>query len=162
MNYDETVEKVMIFLKERKVCSNSRKSHRECYDSLKLFMLQENKVYSSDVREAWFAYLQAAVPKQRYDIWIKYAYQLEEMEITGTISDRTLYLNRSLYKKLPEQWKKELDHYLESCGQNYTNCTFESMRRNCSEALLIMDEMGISTIQEIDYKIIIRLINSKI
>jgi len=161
MNYDETVEKVMTFLKERKVCSSSRKSHRECYDSLKFFMLQEKKVYSSDVRESWFAYLQATVPKQRYDIWIKYAYQLEEMEITGTISDRTLYLNRSLYKKLPEQWKKELDYYLESCGQNYTNCTFESMRRNCSEALLIMDEMGISTIQEIDYKIIIRLINSK-
>ena len=74
-------------------------------------------MYSSDVREAWFAYLQATVPKQRYDIWIKYAYQLEEMEITGTISDRTLYLNRSLIKKLPEQWKKELDYYLESCGQ---------------------------------------------
>ena len=41
MNYDETVEKVMTFLKERKVCSSSRKSHRECYDSLKFFMLQE-------------------------------------------------------------------------------------------------------------------------
>lgn len=34
MNYKETVEKVMDLLKEKGVCSSSRKSHRDCYESL--------------------------------------------------------------------------------------------------------------------------------
>ena len=34
MNYANTVEKVMSLLKEKKVCSSSRKSHRDCYESL--------------------------------------------------------------------------------------------------------------------------------
>lgn len=36
MNYDETVNKVMILLKEKEICSSSRKSHRDCYESLRL------------------------------------------------------------------------------------------------------------------------------
>lgn len=37
MNYNETVEKVMMLLKEKEVCSSSQKSHRDCYESLGLF-----------------------------------------------------------------------------------------------------------------------------
>lgn len=33
-------EKVMILLKEKEVCSSSRKSHRDCYESLGLFIKQ--------------------------------------------------------------------------------------------------------------------------
>ena len=46
MNYNETVEKVMVLLKEREVCSSSQKSHRDCYESLGLFMEQRNEGYS--------------------------------------------------------------------------------------------------------------------
>lgn len=34
MNYNETVEKVMILLKEKEVCSSGQKSHRDCCESL--------------------------------------------------------------------------------------------------------------------------------
>ena len=44
MNYNETVEKVMVLLKEKEVCSSSQKSHRDCYESLGLFIKQEMEV----------------------------------------------------------------------------------------------------------------------
>ena len=33
MNYNETVDKVMVLLKEKEVCLSCRKSHRDCYVS---------------------------------------------------------------------------------------------------------------------------------
>ena len=38
MNYNETVEKVLMLLKEKEMCSSSQKSHRDCYESLGLFI----------------------------------------------------------------------------------------------------------------------------
>lgn len=53
MNYNETVEKVMMLLKEKEVCSNSQKSHRDCYKSLGLFIKQRDGNYSEVIRENW-------------------------------------------------------------------------------------------------------------
>lgn len=55
MNYDDTVEKVMTLLKEKKVCSSSRKSHKDCYDSLRLYLDQNNTEYTDKARDEWFA-----------------------------------------------------------------------------------------------------------
>ena len=57
MNYSETVNKVMVLLKEKEVCSSSRKSHRDCYESLALFMNQRNERYSDTIRESWMKLL---------------------------------------------------------------------------------------------------------
>ena len=51
MNYNETVEKVMVLLKEKEVCSSSQKSHRDCYESLGLFIKQRDGSYSEAIRE---------------------------------------------------------------------------------------------------------------
>ena len=53
MNYNRTVTKVMAFLKEKEVCASSRKSHKDCYESLGRFMCQRNETYSALVREDW-------------------------------------------------------------------------------------------------------------
>ena len=86
MNYNETVEKVMVLLKEKEVCSSSQKSHRDCYESLGLYMNQKNESYSDAIRESWFADIRNDLPSQRYTVWVQYIYQLEEMDSTGTIS----------------------------------------------------------------------------
>ena len=115
MNYNETVDKVMALLKEKEVCFSSQKSHRDCYESLGLFIRQRNEVYSDAIRESWFADTKNELPRQRCAVWVQYVYQLEEMDVTGSISDRRLYLNRSNYAKLPAPWKKDLDVYLDDC-----------------------------------------------
>ena len=55
MNYDDTVEKVMSPLKEKKVCSSSRKSHRDCYESLGSYLDQNSTEYTVKARDEWFA-----------------------------------------------------------------------------------------------------------
>ena len=161
MNYNETVEKVMILLKEKNVCSSSRKSHRDCYESLGLFIRQKNGSYSEELRESWVAKIKNELPRQRCAVWVQYVYQLEEMDSTGTISDRRLYLNRSNYDKLPELWRKDLDVYLVDCGRRYTARTLELTRIYCSEGLLFWDDMGIHDITHITYDTIIRLLRTK-
>ena len=161
MNYNETVDKVMALLKEKEVCFSSQKSHRDCYESLGLFIKQRNEVYSDAIRESWLADIKNELPRQRCAVWVQYAYQLEEMDATGTISDRRLYLNRSGYAKLPALWKKDLDAYLDDCSNRYTARTLELTRIYCSEGLLFLDDMGVNDITDVTYDAVIKLIRTK-
>ena len=161
MNYADTVERVMALLKERKVCSSSRKSHRDCYESLGLYLTQNNTEYTAKSRDEWFTEIKKNLPSQRCIIWIRYAYQLEEMDSSGTLSDRSLYLNQSIYDKLPVSWKDELDFYLETCCKRYTKRTLELTRTYCSEGLLSFDEIGVSNISDVSFQAVLALVNTK-
>lgn len=161
MDYGNIVEKVMALLKEKGVCQSSQKSHRECYTLLEDFLNQKGTEYSELLRDQWFAFLKETFPSQRYTIWIKYVMQLEEMDLSGTISDRHLYLNRSGYEKLPETWKKALDVYLESCKTKYTIRTLEYTRIHCAEGLLLLSDKNVNDISELTYDAIIGLVETK-
>ena len=65
MNYADTVEKVMSLLKEKKVCSSSRKSHRDCYESLGSYLDQNSTEYTVKARDEWFAEIKKSLPSQR-------------------------------------------------------------------------------------------------
>ena len=161
MNYNETVEKVMMLLKEREVCSSSQKSHRDCYESLGLFIKQRDGRYSEAISESWLTEIKNELPRQRCTVWVQYVYQLEEMDSTGTISDRRPYLNWSDYDKLPALWRKDLDVYLADCSSRYTAWTLELTRIYCSEGLLFLDDIGVHAIADITYDAVIKLIGAK-
>lgn len=161
MNYCETVDKVIVFLKEKEVCRSSQKSHRDCYESLGLFMMQWDEGYSDAIREKWLADIKNELPRQRCTVWVNYVYQLEEMDSTGSISDRRLYLNQSNYDKLPALWRKDLDVYLDNYSNRYTARTLELTRIYCSEGLLLLDDMGIHDISDVTYDAVIKLIETK-
>ncbi len=161
MNYNETVDKVMALLKEKGVCLSSRKSHRDCYESLGLFIKQRNEGYSDAIRESWLADIRNELPRQRCAVWVQYAYQLEEMDLTGTISDCRLYLNRSNYDKLPTLWKKDLDVYLDDCSSRYTARPLELTRVYCSEGLFFLNDIGVHDISEVTYEAVVKLIGTK-
>lgn len=65
MNYNETVDKVMVLRKEKEVCFSSQKSHRDCYESLGLFIKQRNEGYSDAIRESWLADIKNELQRQR-------------------------------------------------------------------------------------------------
>lgn len=88
MNCNETVEKVMVLLKEKEVCFSNQKSHRDCYESLGLFIKQRNEGYSEAIRESWLADIKNELSRQSGSVWVQYAYQLEKMDSTESISDR--------------------------------------------------------------------------
>lgn len=161
MNYKETVEKMMDLLEEKGVCSSSRKSHRNCYESLEAFLAKKGKPYSDELREQWLALIKEELPRQRYAVWEQYVYQLEEMDLTGTVSDRRLYLNRSNYNKLPDSWRCTLDLYLSDCRRRYTDRTLELTRIYCSEALLLLADIGANDIKDVTYDTIFSLMEMK-
>jgi len=158
MDYYVTVGKVMSLLKEKGVCSSSRKSHKECYFSLGSFLDRTGQEYSETLRNEWLSLILNEYPRQRCTVWNQYIFQLEEMSATGTVSDRRLYLNRSNYNKLPDTLKCGLDSYLDDCRCRYTARTWELTRIFCSEALLFLFDNGIVDIRKITYQTIIDLI----
>lgn len=97
----------------------------------------------------------------RCAVWEQYAYQLEEREATGTVSDRRLYLNRSNYEKLTISWRQVLDIYMEDCRSRYTARTLSLTRFYCSEALLFLTDQGTESIGEITYQAIRNLTEMK-
>lgn len=160
MDYNETVSKVMVLLKDKKVCLSSRKSHKACYDSLSSFMHQNDEAYSETIREAWIADIKEKMPRQRSAIWIQYVFQLEEMDSTGTISDWRLYLNRSCYEKVPLSWKNSLDLYLDNCKSRYTDRTLTLTCIYCSEGIFYLNDLGVQDISELTYDSVIKLIRT--
>ncbi|MCD8148087.1 MAG: tyrosine-type recombinase/integrase [Clostridiales bacterium] len=161
MDYNETVNKVMVLLKEKEVCLSSRKSHKDCYETLGLYIKQKGVGYSDAVREEWFSDMKNELPRQRLAVWIQYVYQLEEMDATGKISDRRLYLNVSNYDKLTAPWKQDLDVYLDDCSCRYTVRTADLTRIYCSSGLLYLEDMGAHCIADITYDVILKLMVAK-
>ena len=161
MDYKKTVENVMTLLKEKEVCSSSLKSHKECYQSLEDFLSKENAAFSSQMRDRWLDFVKDEGPPQKYAVWIQYLIQLEEMDATGTISDRRLYLNRSDYEKLPCSWRDKLDLYLEYCRPKYTARSWALKRHYCSKALLFFTDNGITDLDGFTYDTIFMLVGTK-
>lgn len=120
MDYNATIDKVTYLLKQKRLCSSSRKSHKDCYFSFTQFLEQMKQEYSEEAKDSWLAWIKDKIPRQRCMVWNQYIYQLEKMAATGAISNRCLYLNRSNYEKLPFTWKKDLARYLDDCMRRYT------------------------------------------
>ena len=128
MDYQETVNRVMCFLKEKRVCSSSRKSHWECYVALGEYLQTTRQQFNEAVREAWFSVMKTRYSSNKCVFWEQYVFQLEEMASTGSISDRRLYQNKSAYEKLPLSIKIELDRYLSECKNQYTVRTLDTTK----------------------------------
>ena len=162
MDYKENVRKVMDFLRAKKVCTSSQRSHIECYEALEAFMVEKKESYSTQIRDLWLDEIERTAPRQRLMVWEQYVLQLEEMADTGSISDRRLYLNLSDYEKLPASWKDGLDKYLEHCSEKYTERTLQLTKIYCSKALLYLQDNGICDVWQITYDVVFLLIDWKV
>ena len=154
MNYQETVIRVMNFLKEKGVCSSSRHSHLECYSALGDYLQKNGKAYSKTIRESWFSQMRLQYSSQRCVFWEQYILQLEEMDATGYISDRRLYQIISTYEKLPLPLKNALDRYLDECKSHYTARTMDTTRIECSVFLLALADNGVTQTEDINFQVL--------
>ena len=154
MNYQETVIRVMNFLKEKGVCSSSRHSHLECYSALGDYLQKNGKAYSKTIRESWFSQMRLQYSSQRCVFWEQYIFQLEEMDATGYISDRRLYQNISAYEKLPLPLKNALNRYLDECKSHYTARTMDTTRIECSVFLLALADNGVTQTEDINFQVL--------
>ena len=86
MDYQKTVNHVMSFLKEKGVCSSSRKSHQECYAALGEYLQTTGQKYNETVRDAWFSVMKTRYSSNKCVFWEQYIFQLEEISSTGSMS----------------------------------------------------------------------------
>jgi len=160
MDYQKTVNHVMSFLKEKGVCSSSRKSHQECYAALGEYLQTTGQKYNETVRDAWFSVMKTRYSSNKCVFWEQYIFQLEEMSSNGSISDRRLYQNKSAYEKLPLSIRVALDRYLIECRKQYTVRTLDTTAIECSMFLLALSDCGITKIEEIDFQSICKFIEN--
>ena len=157
MDYYKNVEKVMGFLKEKRVCSSSRASHEECYQSFAEYLTSNGQVYSTGVEKQWLESIRSTYSRQKCYFWTQYLTQLKEMHSSGTISERNLYQNRSAYDKVPGSLRVLLDEYLDSCHHLYTKRSWKLAAMYCSEIILFFSERHRAGIEELTYQDIISL-----
>ncbi len=160
MDYQETVNRVMSFLKEKEVCSSSRKSHWECYAAFGEYLQTTGQQYSETIRDEWFSVMKTRYSSNKCVFWEQYIFQLEEMASSGSISDRRLYQNKSAYDKLPFSIRGALDRYLSECGNQYTARTLDTTKIECSMFLLALSDYGITKIEEIDFQSICKFVKT--
>lgn len=151
-SYDKTVNCMILFLKERKVCSSSIKSHQKCYYEFRLFMQGKKRQWSSLVVSEWISKIRTEKERQLCSIWNQYMYQLEELHNTGTVLDRHLYLNCSTYERLGDQMKAELDEYLSSCKNHYSIRSWELARNYLAGMLIYFEDCDRTSTNEITYE----------
>ena len=72
MDYQKTVNHVMSFLKEKGVCSSSRKSHQECYAALGEYLQTTGEQYNETVRDAWFSVMKTRYSSNKCVFWEQY------------------------------------------------------------------------------------------
>ena len=160
MDFQETVNRVMNFLKEKGVCSSSRKSHQACYTVLGEYLQTTGQQYNETVRDAWFSVMKTRFSSNKCVFWEQYIFQLEEMASTGSISDRRLYQNKSAYEKLPFSIRVALDRYLIECTKQYTVRTLDTTKIECSMFLLALSDSGITKVEEIDFQGICKFVKT--
>lgn len=160
MDYYCNVNKVLEFLKEKRVCLSSRSSHEKCYQTFANYLDYNDLTYSEETVNKWLLSIKLTFPSQKCYFWKQYMIQLSEMITFGTISDRHLYQNRSLYKKIPKNLKIQLDDYLDSCQQQYSKRSWNLARTYGSEIMLFFNDFGYSSVEQLTYQDVLKFYNT--
>lgn len=159
-SYDETVNCMMLFLKERNVCLSSVASHQKCYNEFRLFMQERKLQWNPQSVSEWIIKIKNEKNRQLCSIWNQYIHQLRELHDTGTVADCHLYLNRSTYERLNCQMKAELDEYLSFCKDRYSARSWELARNYLAGMLIYFEDCCKTSIHEISYGDIIAYYHS--
>ncbi|MCR5452762.1 MAG: tyrosine-type recombinase/integrase [Lachnospiraceae bacterium] len=159
-SYDETVDDMMLFLKNKDVCLSSINSHRSCYKQFQQFMHEHGKQWKTAVVSDWISELKQKEPASLYSIWNQYMQQLEELNRTGTVLDRHLYLNRSTYDRLNETMRSSLDDFLLAYKDHYRSRSYLLARNKLAGMLLFFEDHGRITVSDISYPDIISYYSS--
>lgn len=77
-SYNETVNCMNLFLKERNVCSSSVVSHKKCYNQFLLFMQERKLQWNPQSVSEWMTMIKNEKNRQLCSTWNQYMHQLRE------------------------------------------------------------------------------------
>ena len=111
MDYQSEVQKVIEFLKEKRVCSSSRASHEECYQTFAKYLISNGMTYSADTGKQWLDSIRDTYSRQRCYFWKQYMTQLEEL-FSEFVTEREKAYNSFTYLVLAmNRWFISLPKY---------------------------------------------------
>lgn len=160
-SYDVTVANMMRFLKSKNICSSSINSHRNCYQQFQLYMREHGKQWEAAIVSEWISELKQKETRQLCRVWHLYMLQLEELQQTGTVLDRHLYLDVSAYDRLYETMRSRLDDFLLSYKDHYTVRSLALAQKSLAGMLLYFEDCGRNDVSEITYPDIISYYHSE-
>ncbi len=159
-HYNITVEQLLSYLADRKQCTSSRESHKQCYVEFGQFLDENSFSLSEDYIDLWVSYIRDRYNRQKSYFWGQYVRQLIVFSQTGCIPDELFYQIQHSYDKVPDSLKHSLDLYLEHCKPQYTSRSFELARVYCSRIMCFLYKHGVNKIEEISFSSIDALMHS--
>ncbi len=149
---DETVNRMIDYLKERGQCSSSIRSHQDCYDDFQKFLGTDRHEWDESDARQWLDNLRERRGRNLSRVWSQYLSQLHEVSETGEVADRHFFLVVPAYKKMEGSFKVDLDEYLESCKTKYTERSLQLARNYLSAVLLFFTDLGKTSVKELSYQ----------
>lgn len=77
------ISELFYYLKTRKMCSSSIRSHEECYTALVRYLKENTTCYSKNAENRWLRSVQLEMAPNKFDIWVWYKRQLIEFLSKG-------------------------------------------------------------------------------
>lgn len=158
--YQTDVAGMIGFLKAKKVCRSSIKSHEDCYDRFRTFLQEQKLNWCNDAVDLWLVELKDSVNTSQYCVWAQYMWQLQEFSESGTVSDSHLHLIWSSYDRLGcIPLRAELDDFLSAYTDHYTEKCLRLTRNCLGEVLMYFVDRGRNKTEDITYNDIISYYN---
>ena len=146
--FDQSVERVVTFLRKQKYTASTVCVHRKCYSELRTHLSKAGLGYSFKTALDWIKQESEHWERRKSANYRHFIVHLDDMDRLGRIPADHLSYHFPPFTRLSGTLVKELGLFLDSIE---TENTRENMRKRCSNFLLFLQERGVSSVAETTY-----------
>ena len=146
--FDQSVERVVAFLREQKYTASTVCAHKKCYSELRTHLTEAGIGYSFETALDWMKQESERWGRRKSANYRHFIVHLDDMDRLGGIPAYHLSHHFPPFTMLSGTLAKELGMFLDSIE---TENMRENMRMRCSNFLLFLQERGVSSVAETTY-----------
>jgi site-specific recombinase XerD len=146
--FDQSVERVVSFLREQKYTASTVCAHKKCYSELRTHLTEAGIGYSFETALDWIKQENERWSRRKSANYRHFIVHLDDMDRLGGIPAYHLSYHFPPFTMLSGTLAKELGMFLDSIE---TENMRENMRMRCSNFLLFLQERGVSSVAETTY-----------
>lgn len=154
--FDQSVERVVAFLREQQYTASTVYAHKKCYSELRTHLTEVEFGYTFETASDWIKQESERWGRRKSANYRHYIVHLDDMDRLGGIPAYHLSHHFPPFTMLSGTLAKELGTFLDSIG---TESMRENMRMRCSNFLLFLQERGVFSVAETTYDHIRQFLN---
>lgn len=147
--FEENVTKVMDFLKENEYKSSYVAAHKSCYNDLREFIESRGGGYTPQSGIDWIEKLKPTLSKNKKATYTCAMAKLNDIYSHGEIHRLNATKGNATYTKLCEEFKNEIDLYIEHCSNIYSHNYIPCIKARCARLLIFVQEKNCCSISDI-------------